>query len=380
MAGKNRHMQLKQKVAFIKLGEFSHTNSSVLELLTTNFPGFHVEVIDIFSDLLISKKDVPTLFYCLKEYGTDIFLGRKTISGTFLKTPHVFNKINEAIRSRLAEKKYIFSFQTQSLFDSSVPGIPHFVYTDHTHLANLHYPGFRQQNLLARSWIECEKRIYQNATLNLTMSSNISKSIIEDYSCRPEQVSCVYCGANVQATEHEEIEESSCSNKNILFVGVDWRRKGGPVLEEAFRRVLEAHSDATLTVVGCTPRLNLPNCNVVGRVPLSDVKKYFMHASIFCLPTTLEPFGIVFLEAMAHKLPVIGTSIGAIPDFISESKNGYMVEPNNSQQLAEKIIQLLDSRERRRAFGEYGYKLFWSRYTWEKTGIRICENIERVLA
>jgi hypothetical protein len=226
----------RKKAAFIKLGDFSHTNASVLELLTANFPNFHIEVIDILD--LISKKDVLTLFSCLREYGKDILLGRKTISGTFLRTPYVFNKIKESILHRLANQKYIFTFQTQSLFDASVPGIPHFVYTDHTHLENLHYPGFNYQNLLAKSWIECEKRIYQNATLNFTMSSNISKSIIKDYLCNPKKVSCVYCGANVQATEDEIFEENRFSNKNILFVGIDWQRKGGPVLEEAFRSVM----------------------------------------------------------------------------------------------------------------------------------------------
>jgi glycosyltransferase involved in cell wall biosynthesis len=371
-------MDRKQKVAFIKIGNFSHINDSVLQLLTTNFPNFDIEVIDI-SDL-ISKKDVLTLIFCVKQYGKDILLGRKTISGTFLRTPYAFNKIKLAIHNRLANEKYAFTFQTQSIFDSSVIGTPHFVYTDHTHLANLNYPGFNRQNLFDKSWIECEKKIYQNATLTFTMSSNISKSIIEDYSCSPEQVSCVYCGANVQVTEDEILEKKFFSYKNILFVGTDWQRKGGPVLVEAFRTVLDTYPDATLTIVGCTPKLNIPNCNVVGRLPLSEVKKYFEQASVFCLPTTLEPFGIVFLEAMAHKLPIIASNIGAIPDFILEGKNGYLVEPNNSWQLSQQIINLIGSWEKCKTFGEYGHKLFWDRYTWEKTGVRIRENIKQFLA
>jgi glycosyltransferase involved in cell wall biosynthesis len=368
----------KQKVAFIKIGSFSHINDSVLQLLTTNFPNFNIEVIDI-SDL-ISKKDVLTLIFCIKEYGSEILLGKKTISGTFLRTPYIFHKIKLAIQNRLANHKYAFTFQTQSIFDSSVLGTPHFVYTDHTHLANLHYPGFNRKNLFTKSWIECEHKIYQNATLNFTMSSNISKSIIEDYSCSPDKVSCVYCGANVQVTQDEILDENRFSCKNILFVGTDWQRKGGPVLVEAFRTVLDTYPDATLTIVGCTPKLDLPNCNVVGRLPLSEVKKYFKQASVFCFPTTLEPFGIVFLEAMAHKLPIIASNIGAIPDFILEGKNGYLVEPNNSRQLSQQIIKLISSQEKSKIFGEYGHQLFWDRYTWEKTGVRIRENIEQFLA
>jgi glycosyltransferase involved in cell wall biosynthesis len=212
------------------------------------------------------------------------------------------------------------------------------------------------------------------------MSSNISTSIIDDYSCSPDKTSCVYCGANLQVTEDEIFEENRFSKKNILFVGVDWQRKGGPVLEEAFRTVLGTYPDATLTIVGCKPKLNLPNCHIVGRIPLWEAKKYFRQASVFCLPTTLEPFGIVFLEAMAHKLPIIGTNIGAIPDFILEDKNGYMVEPNNSSQLSKKIIDLIGSQEKCKTLGEYGHKFLWSRYTWEKTGVRIRKNIEQLLA
>lgn len=81
---------------------------------------------------------------------------------------------------------------------------------------------------------------------------------------------------------------------------------------------------------------------------------------------------------MAHKLPIIATNIGAIPDFVIESKNGHMVEPNNPQQLARKIIELIGSADT--SIGEHGHKLFWDTYTWEKTGIRIHENVEKFLA
>jgi glycosyltransferase involved in cell wall biosynthesis len=212
------------------------------------------------------------------------------------------------------------------------------------------------------------------------MSPSISNSIIEDYSCSPDKVSCVYCGANVQVTEDEIFNENRYSNKNILFIGMDWQRKGGPELVEAFRTVLHTYPDATLTIVGCSPKLNIPGCNVVGRVPLSHVKRYFNEASVFCLPSRVEPVAFVCIEAMAHKLPVIASNIGAIPDYLHEGKNGYLVEPNNSRQLSEKIIELIGSPQKCKTFGEYGHNLFRDRYTWEKTVARIRENIEQFLA
>ncbi|MEL7406189.1 MAG: glycosyltransferase family 4 protein, partial [Cyanobacteria bacterium J06558_2] len=266
-----------------------------------------------------------------------------------------------------------------SLFDGSIPGIPHFVYTDHTRLACLQYPEFNPRDLPGVKFIELEKQVYQNATLNFTMSSNISQSLIEDYSCSPQQISCVYCGANIQVKKDESFTKDRYKKKNILFVGKKWGRKGGELLAEAFPQVLDSHPDAVLTIVGCTPDLNLPNCNIVGTIPLADVKAYFKQASIFCLPTRIEPFGIVFLEAMACKLPIVASNIGAIPEFVIEGRNGYMIGENDPQQLAQRIIELIDSPEKCETFGEYGHKLLWDRYTWEQTGLRIRKNIEQFL-
>jgi glycosyltransferase involved in cell wall biosynthesis len=372
-------MDHKRKAAFIKFGSFSHVNEKVLEILNSSFPGVDIHVIDILASLGI-RRDPGVLFEAVKGYWMDIILGRKKISNVLLKTPYAFAKIRRMFLDRYADQNYVFTFQTQSLYDSSIPGIPHFLYTDHSHLANLHYPGFSERDLFKRSWIELETRTYQNATLNFTMSSNISSSLIEDYSCNPERVTCVYCGANIRVAEDENFGDERYARKNILFVGMNWNRKGGPTLAKAFETVLAGYPDATLTIVGCRPDVNLPNCNVVGRIPLRDVKQYFAQASVFCLPTTLEPFGIVFLEAMAHKLPIIGTNIGAQPDFVVEGKNGFLVNPGDSHQLAQKIITLIGSPDKCKALGEYGHRLFWDTYTWEKTGRRLRENMVRFLA
>ena len=365
-------------IAFIKLGDFSHINESVLQQLRLQFPRSEIEVIDIFTDL-ISRRYALNWFHCLKEYRTDVLFGRRHLGAALLRTPYVFHKAKRAIADRLSHRRYAFTFQTQSLFDVSVPGTPHFVYTDHTHLASLRYPDFERRELYAPAWMECEKTVYRNAACTFTMSTNIARSLIEDYDCRPDQVACVYCGANVQAARDEVFDERRYAHKNILFVGVNWERKGGPVLEEAFRILLGTHPDATLTVVGCSPTLSLPNCEVVGRVPLAEVKAYFERASLFCLPTRREPFGVVFLEAMAHKLPIVATNVGAIPDFVSDGATGYLVEPNNPRKLAGKLMELIGSSERCRAFGALGHQRFWERYTWGQTGSRLREHIAPII-
>src|SRR5262245_48117612 len=67
-------MRSKQKIAFIKRGDFSYINTSVHQILVSNFPDFQVDVIEL--DHLINDKDRLAVFYCLKEYGKDILIDR----------------------------------------------------------------------------------------------------------------------------------------------------------------------------------------------------------------------------------------------------------------------------------------------------------------
>ncbi len=367
---------LKKKIAFVKIGGFSHINENVGKQLVLNFPDHQIDVIDVFEDI-VSKKVAAA--HALLEYGWDIILGRKSIIGSYMYTSYGYREIKTWMTKRCLNDNYSFTFQTQSLFDASVPGIPHFVYTDHTHLHNFKYPGFNKHDFRGKKWIALERQIYLNSSMNFTMSSNITRSIVEDYFCSPEKVRCVYCGSNIQPETDGQNQTERYSGRNILFVGIDWERKGGPVLADAFRKVLEVLPDATLSIVGCTPDVNIKNCSVYGKVPLEMIKKFYQKASVFCLPSNIEPFGIVFLEAMSFRLPVIGTNIGAMPDFILNGWNGYTVEPGDFGSLARHIADLLNEPSRCMEFGNNGFNLFRERYTWEKTGKEMTASIKQII-
>jgi glycosyltransferase involved in cell wall biosynthesis len=98
------------------------------------------------------------------------------------------------------------------------------------------------------------------------------------------------------------------------------------------------------------------------------VDQYYRQATIFCLPTTLEPFGVVFVEAMAHQLPLIGTQIGAVPDMIIPDYNGYLVPPHDVTALTEALLNLLNDSQKRYQFGQNSYQLAQERYNWQQVG------------
>lgn len=375
MLTKIDHPTTTKKIAFIRKGLVPIASQHVAHVLGQSFPDAEIKTVDV-TNLLASHKEIllANLIVTLRYYGLQIFGGKKKLKEAFFRTPYIFHQIKGLLQQQLAGQPYLFTFQMQSLFDASQKDIPHFIYTDHTNLANLYYTGLSRNKLYANAWLELERAIYNNATLIFTRSHHITQSLVEQYRRPAGQVVCVYAGSNtpVQAASSGPEDYGS---KHILFVGIDWERKGGPVLVEAFKKVLQVYPDARLTIVGCTPQVDLPNCQVIGRVPVTEVSQYYRQASIFCLPTRLEPFGIAFIEALNHKLPVVATDVGAIPDFVTSGHNGYLVKPDQVEPLAQALIDLVGNPDKCRLFGERGYRIAMDRYTWDSVGARMKEAI-----
>jgi glycosyltransferase involved in cell wall biosynthesis len=94
-----------------------------------------------------------------------------------------------------------------------------------------------------------------------------------------------------------------------------------------------------------------------------DKWKLFGQSDVFVLPSFMEAFPLVVLEAMASSLPVVATNVGAIPDMIEEGVNGYLVEPRDPEALTARLSRLLRDCELRSSLGEMGRKRFLSYYT-----------------
>ena len=362
-----------KKIAFIRKTLVPLASVKLQHALQDQFPEYKVNLIDI-TEIIKARKDILILnaLYTFLEYGIPIIRRKKKFKACFFRTRYIFYKIKKLMANYLADEDYVFSVQMQSLYDASKPGLPHFIYTDHTHLANYDYPEVDQSKLYPK-WVNLEQNIYKNATLVFTRSQNITRSVVNQYNCSPEKVICVYAGSNVEVKKVPD--DKDYTNKHILFIGKDWQRKGGPDLLEAYKIVLKTHPTAQLTIVGCSPDVDVPNCKIVGRIPLEQVNTYFEDASVFCMPTKLEPFGIVFLEALSYKLPVVATNIGAIPDFIFNNQNGYLVSPGDVNALAQALIKLLNSPEKCKEFGQEGYKIVNRLYIWENTGSLMKKHI-----
>src|SRR5262249_15908333 len=188
-------------------------------------------------------------------------------------------------------------------------------------------------------------------------------------------------GAGINLPYIRQIGTKRYDEPNILFVGKDWDRKGGQYLLEAFTRVRQEVKHATLTIIGPTISDCPEGVRCIGNIAKSDktgietLLTEYSCASVFAMPSLYEPFGIVFAEAMAHKLPCVGTNICAIPEMIDNGVNGYVVPVKDSQALATRLIDLLKNPGMCKEFGDNAFKKYSENYTWDRVTQKIVERI-----
>jgi glycosyltransferase involved in cell wall biosynthesis len=96
------------------------------------------------------------------------------------------------------------------------------------------------------------------------------------------------------------------------------------------------------------------NYEFLEYVDEKKLKHLYSQCTIFVAPSIYESFGIIFLEAMNEKKPVIGTNVGGIPEIINDGETGLLVEPGDSINLATKINDLLSHPEKSKLMGEKG--------------------------
>lgn len=371
-------------ILFLKAGSFSNINREVYNVLKNEFPDSEIEILDVNKILKSSTAFLwyfVNIYFFIAEYGYDIIAGNKKKRDWiqwFFATSYISLRLGNRIRKLCRGKEYKFTFQTQSLFNGKLKNIPHFVYTDHSTKANTLYPGINPKQYIrsGRFIKKSEEKIYREASLIFTFGSLVASSLRNQYHIPSEKIVTVYAGCNTLRSR--EVNPQKYFYKNILFVGTEWERKGGPVLLKAFERVLAKHPDATLTVVGCQPAILSPNCTVVGEVNVEEVATYYEKASVFCMPTTREPFGIVFVEAMSFALPVVANKIGSISDMVKDGINGYLVE-NDSLQYSEVLGELIAHPQKCKEMGENGFKFAESEFNWKRVGEKIRKNIDAVL-
>jgi glycosyltransferase involved in cell wall biosynthesis len=170
----------------------------------------------------------------------------------------------------------------------------------------------------------------------------------------------------------------------VLFTGKLTTYKGVEYLVKAAKKI-----KGDILIMGDgpeKPRLdnmvkenNLTNVRFGGHLGTSsDLNKLYKLASVFVAPSVWdEPLGLVILEAMSSKTPVVVTKKGGIPLAVKDGVNGYFVRSRNATDIADKVNLLLSNEEKRQKMGENARRIVEEKFSWEIIARRFMTMYEK---
>jgi glycogen synthase len=245
---------------------------------------------------------------------------------------------------------------------------------------------------LLSSWIE--KTAVEAADRVIGVSAKMRDDIIEHFHVDPSKVVVLHNGIDpdryvyVEARDH--LERLGVKEPYVLFVGRITDQKGIFHLLEAARKLPSGVQVVLCASAPDTPEIEErlrkavpqhPNVLwIYEMVKPEVVKQLYSHAAVFCCPSVYEPFGIINLEAMACRTPVVASAVGGILEVVEDGKTGLLVPPARPDELASALRRVLEDPKMARAMGEAGRKRVEDKFSWASVAARTEEVYGEAIA
>jgi glycosyltransferase involved in cell wall biosynthesis len=255
------------------------------------------------------------------------------------------------------------------------------------------YPEFTN---LCNETIEDSRRMEQaalsNCRLAIYSSEWAAKTAISNYDVDSRKIKVVPFGANLtRIPTADEIQQAIASRGSgvckLLFVGVDWNRKGGEMALSVTYMLNERGLDTELHIVGCEPPSPFPPfvkrygyLSKANHQQSELLHKLYKMSDFFILPSKAECAAVVIAEASAYGLPALTTNVGGLGTVVTDGINGRTFDPLSfCQECTDYIVETLSSKERYHQLCLSSIKEYANRLNWRSAGQSVLKLIGPVL-
>lgn len=222
-----------------------------------------------------------------------------------------------------------------------------------------------------------DKLAFDQATHIFCTSRYVKENLIQHYQIDPSKITVVGTGAGIIKPY---TGPKDYSNQKILFAAKGrFQDKGGDLVLEAFSKIVKRLPNLQLSIVGqndYTRTIQHPNITTYGFVPVEKMQELFNTHSLFVMPALNEPWGLVYIEAMLCKMPIIGLNRNSFPELSDYGKCGIGLEKADSTQLAEVLHTLISDPGKLEKMGSHGQSYAMNTFTWENTTEKIFSHIQ----
>jgi glycosyltransferase involved in cell wall biosynthesis len=242
------------------------------------------------------------------------------------------------------------------------------------------------------------KAIYRNVWHIIAISKVIKENLLNTHPVKRENVSILYHGLDLvkfesAAEKRLKIRSEFGIAENDILIGTVGRLqigKGHLEFIEMAAVLLKKYANLKFLIVGEPTRgeedkaeliyskakeLGI-NENLIFSGFRNDIPDVLAAMDIFAFPSHAEAFGLVVIEAMAAKLPVVSSNCDGILDIVDDQKTGLLVAPQNYSELSKAVETLVADKEKRVFFGQNGFQKVQEKFTIEK----MTKNVEKIYA
>lgn len=244
------------------------------------------------------------------------------------------------------------------------------------------------KQFIVKDWVlKRKKYIYDLATIIYANSHSTKLDLVNNYGVNEKKIKVFY-----NAVKDYNITKSFVNKNKLIYVGRMSPSKGVEDLLEAMPAVLSRFPEVELKLIGgnlegetilqyvekCRDLGIEKNVVFVGNKSKHIVLEEFSTSYLSIVPSIVEAFGFVVIESFSVKTPVIGSNTTGIAEIIRDGKDGFLFKPQDSDDLADKIVFLLKDEKLRETFSENCYKRFKESFELNKAISDLKEKIIRL--
>lgn len=262
------------------------------------------------------------------------------------------------IRIPKNQSHYLYIDGTWNLWVNSATNISFFSEKNKNTIEQLEYKSFQQV-----------KHIF-------SIGQHVKENLINHYKISPEKITIVGTGTGVI---QPYLGKKDYKNNKILFAAKGrFEDKGGELVLKAFDKALKKNPNLHLSIVGQNHYSDItkhPNISTYGFIPIQELQELFNTHSLFIMPALNEPWGLVYIEALLCKMPIMGLNKNSFPELSGNGKFGVGIEGSNPDNLADSILQLFENIDTMEIMGEKGQEYALNNFSWDLTVEKIINVI-----
>lgn len=311
--------------------------------------------------------------------------------------PYLRRMADKASR-QLAGRQYDLIFSAGSLPVSFLQSDkPIVFYTDATYDGMIRL-YIDKNKLWDRSFAQgnmAEEKAIHNASLIFYTSEWAGKNAITSYKANPAKIRQLSFGSNLgsdlsTAEMRKLIDRRKRGlQKNFLFLGVDWDRKGARAAIETIARLNGLGLPATITMAGCRIPPGIPLPSFVIHHPfiskdseagLKMLRSLYEKADFFLLPTRADCTPVVFSEAASYGLPVITTDVGGCPSVVIDKATGFCLDKEHFvEEAIQQIAALWHDEAAYETLCWQAYHHYKKELNWDSIGKKALASLQQVI-